>query len=112
MIAKNFKLEHVEKIFELYDCYVGPSNIDIVVSPREVLEDIQRKNLSQGYRAGSRWNPNSKLEFNIHWNSENVTLGFNPNFDPKIRNTKKHQEAVSAGKLFQEKFTEYLAGQE
>ncbi len=111
MLAKDFKLEHVEKIFELYEECVGPSNIKISISPGMVLDDIKKNHLAN-YRVGSRWDMNSKLSFNADWPSEEIAPGFNPNFDPGDRESEEHDEAVGAGKLFKEKSLEYLSGQD
>lgn len=107
MKAENLKVEHIEKILDLYNSYVGPANVDLI-GAGSVLEAIQKGKVYDGSRIGSRWTFHSKLTFRTEWETHDVIPGFNSNFDVQERNTKKYEDAIEAGKLFQEKSLEYL----
>ena len=108
MKAENFKIEHIEKILEFYQLYVGPVNLKYL-HLNSILEDIKSNYASDGYRIGSKWTAHSKLVFRIDYSNREIIPTFNPNFDPKDRNSKTYEEAQKAGELFKKKSLEYLS---
>jgi hypothetical protein len=111
MQAENLKVEHIERIIELYNSCVGPANTDFF-SAESVLEDIQNQRVYDGYRIGSRWTFHSKLTFRSEYPDKNIIPSFNPNFDPRDRDSDEHLQAEKAGQLFEKKSLEYLSSVE
>jgi len=111
MQAENFKVEHIEKIIELYESCVGPAMTKFL-SPESVLKAVQNHSVSDGYRIGSRWTMHSKLTFREEHPDWHVVPSFNPNFDPKDRDSERYADAQKAGQLFEKKSLEYLTSVE
>ena len=107
MKAEEFKLEYVKKIMELYSECVGSSMINDL-SAKNILQDIQKWKVDDGYRVGSRWTGHSKLTFRKKYPHKDIIPEFNPNFDPQNRDSEYHKEAIEAAELFEKKSLEYL----
>lgn len=106
MKPQQFEIKYIERILELYNECLGPADIKLI-TPENILKDIRNESFFDGYRIGSRFDEHSKLKFIL--SSENdVIPEFNPNFSPKNKNTREHEEAVKAGEEFTKRCLEYL----
>ena len=110
MRVKEIRIEHIERVLELYDEYLGPRPPFSDNDAKDIFKKFQEGDTSPS-KIGSRWGPLSKLGFRTDLDL-NVIPYFHPNFDSKGVYAERFCQAQEAGKLFEEKSLEYLASVE
>lgn len=112
MKLKNLKEEHLVEILRLYESKCGfgrEFERAMYQSPEMVLRCLKKQGTEE-YRIGSKWDGHSKIYFETGFNGDFV-VKFNPNLDPRDRNKGKYDAAEKAGVEFVKAAMEYLSQQ-
>jgi|WetSurMetagenome_2_1015567.scaffolds.fasta_scaffold1449397_1 hypothetical protein len=110
MNLSDLKESDLVEIVRLYEQYVGDGrgydDAMFQQKPEWVLDDL-KTGRNDEYRIGSRWDYNSKLHFRTDFKG-NLSVWFNPNFNPEDRETPECKEAEIAGEEFTKAAMAYL----
>lgn len=103
---------HITEVVSIYEKHCGYERdvAKIMYMIGSSIQETLKRNGREQYRIGSKWDGHSKLEIGVN-DEGDVDVGFDPNFDPKDRKGKEHDEAVAAGEVFEEEARAYLAAQ-